>query len=190
MLSKVNDYYQSTQNAVNEMTAEQKTKLKIVGAALVSSYFLYKIHSIGCWKYKQQNPSVPIIFYQPFMGTAQWPWAINKSDRFRHGFHQKYTAECLRLIKQTGEKFLMSGGPGMPASESRYLIFCPKIIKLIYEDQFTGFIKGRNATEAMEPLFGHGIIAANGKKWKFQRKVGSRMFGLNNLKIICSNVLL
>eukprot|EP01083_Nonionella_stella_P221422 791068_1 len=134
MLSTLNEWYES----VNKLTPTQKTKMGSVGVGLAVGYILYKIHTIGSWKYKMPNKSIPIIFYRP--GTGTLLWVIENAD---DNFHPKFTTESLRLIKQTKEKFIIWSGIKVAQNfNNTYFIYCPKIVKLIFEDRSTEFIKG------------------------------------------------
>eukprot|EP01084_Bolivina_argentea_P093383 167953_1 len=80
-----------------------------------------------------------------------------------------------------------SGWPEISAATSigqRYLVLImdPKLVKYIFDTKFESFEKGeRVATETYE-ILGDGIFTSDPPRWKFHRKIASRMFSMRNLK--------
>eukprot|EP01084_Bolivina_argentea_P305502 527773_1 len=58
----------------------------------------------------------------------------------------------------------------------------PKLIKYIFQDNFTDFVKGEQVHERLNELLGDGIFSSDPPRWSMHRKIGSRMFSMRNLK--------
>eukprot|EP01083_Nonionella_stella_P038678 105147_1 len=141
-------------------------------------YILYKIHDIGCWRYKLKNKSVPILCHKPGFGSLLW--VIKHHE---HEYHSKLTRICHRTISQTNEKFLILGAPKVNSNPNfGYHLFDARIIKLIFQDTFDNYVKGPAIHDPFEELIGDGIFTADGPRWRAHRKVAARMFSMRNLK--------
>jgi len=69
-----------------------------------------------------------------------------------------------------------------PPNKRLVLVIHPIYAKHIFETCFESAIKDDDLTQRFEELLGEGIFAVNGEKWKFHRKIASRMFSHRNLK--------
>lgn len=58
----------------------------------------------------------------------------------------------------------------------------PQLIKYIFETRFEDFEKGNRLRERYQVLLGNGIFLTDPPKWKWHRKIASRMFSMRNLK--------
>eukprot|EP01084_Bolivina_argentea_P068491 124680_1 len=145
---------------------------------LIILYILQKIHDIGCWKFKNKNPSIPILFHKPGIGTT---WFFIKHAE--HELHTKLTKEIHQKLVTTKERFIIFGGVAINFSPNfNHAIYDPRLIKYIFEDTFENYIKGPFVHDTLEELLGDGIFASDGASWKFHRKVAARMFSMRNLK--------
>merc|ERR1719242_794320 len=62
------------------------------------------------------------------------------------------------------------------------LIYDPKIVKFVFDTKFNCFVKGHHVQRELEEILGDGIFTSDPPRWKFHRKVASRMFSMRNLK--------
>ena len=61
-------------------------------------------------------------------------------------------------------------------------IYDPKIAKYVFDTKFNCFVKGYRLQRELNEILGDGIFTSDPPKWKFHRKVASRMFSMRNLK--------
>eukprot|EP01084_Bolivina_argentea_P014353 26801_1 len=61
-------------------------------------------------------------------------------------------------------------------------IMDPKLIKFIYNDEFEKFHKGDRMRMELSEMLGDGIFTSDPPRWRFHRKIASRMFSMRNLK--------
>ncbi|CAD6337876.1 unnamed protein product [Miscanthus lutarioriparius] len=71
---------------------------------------------------------------------------------------------------------------------SEILTSDPQVIEHVLKTSFGKYIKGGFKTEAMKDLFGDGIFATDGEKWRHQRKLASHEFSTKVLRDFSSGV--
>eukprot|EP01084_Bolivina_argentea_P124350 220355_1 len=62
------------------------------------------------------------------------------------------------------------------------LIMDPEILKFVFYTKFESFKKGERIQTELGEMLGDGIFTSDPPKWKFHRKIASRMFSMRNLK--------
>ncbi|CAG8569578.1 11457_t:CDS:2, partial [Scutellospora calospora] len=89
---------------------------------------------------------------------------------------------CLDLIDKYGPIFTFT----LPKKGRFIMINDPKLIEHMLKTNFEYFEKGDILHELMYDIFGDGIFAVDGYKWKFQRRIISYLFQGKNFKdLIC-----
>eukprot|EP01084_Bolivina_argentea_P124349 220354_1 len=58
----------------------------------------------------------------------------------------------------------------------------PEILKFVFYTKFESFKKGERIQTELGEMLGDGIFTSDPPKWKFHRKIASRMFSMRNLK--------
>ncbi|KAI8150422.1 cytochrome P450 [Fennellomyces sp. T-0311] len=58
----------------------------------------------------------------------------------------------------------------------------PNNIEHVLKTNFSNYVKGSNFLKWTGDLFGHGIFAANGEQWRYQRKSASLIFNVLNFR--------
>ena len=58
----------------------------------------------------------------------------------------------------------------------------PEIARFVFETKFESFQKGDRISQELQEMLGDGIFTSDPPRWKFHRKVASRMFSMRNLK--------
>eukprot|EP01083_Nonionella_stella_P037555 102377_1 len=155
-----------------------KSKRYVIGIGISILYVLQKVYEIGVWKHKSKNPNIRIQFYEPGLGSTRFV-----AEHWDNGFFPKYSAEALKNLSESREKFVIFGSfAANSIPHFDHHIFDPKVIKYVFEDNFEDYIKGPAVHDTFEELFGDGIFAIDQPEWRFHRKVASRMFSLRNLK--------
>ncbi|VVB03466.1 unnamed protein product [Arabis nemorensis] len=95
-------------------------------------------------------------------------------DLFLHGDNlYDYETEIAR--KKPTFRFLSPG-------QSEILTADPRNVEHMLKTRFDNYSKGENARENLGDLLGHGIFAADGERWKKQRKLASFEFSARVLR--------
>lgn len=68
------------------------------------------------------------------------------------------------------------GGIVMLRRDKTYLISEPDAIGRIFQDNHFNYSKGERYIEALEPLFGHGLLTSEGDLWRRQRRLIQPVF--------------
>ncbi|XP_066375493.1 cytochrome P450 704C1-like isoform X1 [Miscanthus floridulus] len=71
---------------------------------------------------------------------------------------------------------------------SELLTSDPEVIEHILKTSFSKYSKGDFSTQIMKDLFGNGIFATDGEKWRHQRKLASHEFSTRVLRDFSSGV--
>ncbi|KAI8150427.1 cytochrome P450 [Fennellomyces sp. T-0311] len=58
----------------------------------------------------------------------------------------------------------------------------PDNVEHVLKNNFSNYVKGSYFVSSINDLFGHGIFAANGEQWRYQRKAASLIFNVSNFR--------
>ncbi|CAN6179599.1 unnamed protein product [Urochloa humidicola] len=146
--------------------------LSVLAAALlaVTLYILGVVASFAAFcarEYARRDPDRP-----PLIGTVFRQ--LNNFDRL-FDQHVKYA-----LAHRTSRLVY----PG----HSEYYTADPAVIEHVLKTSFSKYSKGAFNYSVMKDLFGHGIFATDGEKWRHQRKLASHEFSTKVLREFSSVV--
>jgi cytochrome P450 len=68
------------------------------------------------------------------------------------------------------------GGVVMLRRDKSYLVSEPEAIGRIFQDNHFNYVKGERYIQALEPLFGHGLLTSEGDLWRRQRRLIQPVF--------------
>ncbi|KAI7851601.1 cytochrome P450 [Circinella umbellata] len=97
---------------------------------------------------------------------------ISKKERFLDFFIEK--------MNETDNMTMYASSLGLPP---KIMTIDPRNVEHVLKDNFSNYVKSKRLTyDSLNDLFGHGIFAANGKQWYYQRKTASVIFNTNNFR--------
>ena len=113
-------------------------------------------------------------------------WLTGNLSFFTQNVDRLHDAMLDIVTKETKDKgktkILAQIFPQIGHAPTNIYLFDPNVIKYVFETKFDSFGKSNIVHDFVEEIFGDGIFSVDPPKWKFHRKVASRMFSLRNLK--------
>ena len=141
----------------------------VIGATIGSAVMIYKYRA-------RDHDNIPMLAkdkYGMIQGHLQY---IIDSRKLRLGFHGLLYDD----IKKAGFPSICC--ISRPPNSHLLFVTNPIHIRYIFDTNFQVTQKSEKLRERFEELLGDGIFTTNGAKWKFHRKIASRMFSTRNLK--------
>ena len=113
-----------------------------------------------------------------------WFWGnlqhfVKYEDRMHDEIYNSIIKESKRKEKT---KIICASFPEIANSGLNIYLCEPKLVKYVFETKFEDFGKSNVVHDTVYEIFGDGIFSVDPPKWKFHRKVASRMFSLRNLR--------
>ena len=137
------------------------------------------------WKRRAKNhPNIPMTVNSttPFLGSFYGFLKTIKREGNAEIFYNEVIAPSLQ--KNNNHHILCFNGPsipGLPRPAFGIQLYHPKLVEIVFTDT-ENFQKTHVVHDPLEELFGDGIFASDGERWRWHRKVASRIFSMRNLK--------
>ena len=156
-------------------------KYKTIIGVVVIPTVIYQI-----WKRRARyHPNIPMSVeskYTPYFGDLfRFIRALGEDD----GVRKFYENVTLPGMKQNNNNYIMALSfpqiPGLPRPPHTVQLYHPKLVEIIFTN-LDAFQKTEAVHDPLEELFGDGIFGSDPPKWKWHRKVASRIFSMRNLK--------
>ncbi|KAI9493381.1 cytochrome P450 [Zychaea mexicana] len=138
----------------------------LTGAALLGLLALkYNDRAV----FTERREGIPNVPGMPLFGLMFEQ--IAKKDRFLDFFLEK--------VEHMDVMTMYVSVLGLPP---RIMTIDPAAVEHVLKDNFSNYVKGKRSVEMTNDLFGHGIFAANGEQWRYQRKAASLIFNVVNFR--------
>ena len=144
--------------------------------------FLYQIYKCRA----RLHPNIPgegRIKFHWFLGHSWWFAENIMKDNYSELYHKEIELPFFKA--NPGFKMLCGSAPGIPGAPLprwNVQIYDPELVKKLFYDEFETIKKTDRVMGPFYELWGEGIFSSDPPKWKWHRKIASRIFSMRNVK--------
>eukprot|EP01084_Bolivina_argentea_P185524 319918_1 len=147
--------------------------------------FIIFLSIYSIWRRRaKQHPTLPNRIGQHwYFGFTIWFTKHINCDDYSKIYHEEVELPTMKF--NNNYKLFASCAPRIPFSPIQHtsiMIYDPELVKIFFHDQFDIVRKTDRVRGPLYELLGDGIFASDPPRWRWHRKIASRIFSMRNIQ--------